>query len=265
MCHSMLIQGYPTYGVFESINPYKYQNSTITSMTVLFWSVEVIFNNVNSTNVVTNTNDKEVTIPPGCYTIGKIISMLNTMTNTVFSISGKASSYGCVWIQSSYSISFSNATHIREILGIDWRTAILPASFCGSNVIDITWHRQVIRVYSWLVRSSNLKIVNQDNNLLTTIIIDDPTTNDCRSVEDICMPMITRFDRLMFLFRDMEGNIMRLSGAKNSSWPMRTELKVKVKVLGFHFNEPFSMIELFGSEKKEVKLGNPFSFDQYSI
>ena len=46
---------------------------------------------------------------------------------------------------------------------------------------------------------------------------------------------------------------------------MRTELKVKVKVLGFHFNEPFSMIELFGSEKKEVKLDNPLSFDQCYI
>ena len=46
---------------------------------------------------------------------------------------------------------------------------------------------------------------------------------------------------------------------------MRTELKVKVKVLGFHFNEPFSMIEVFGNEKKEVKLDNPFSLDQCSI
>ena len=32
-----------------------------------------------------------------------------------------------------------------------------------------------------------------------TMIINDPTTNYCRSVEDICIPMITRFDRLMFL------------------------------------------------------------------
>ena len=44
------------------------------------------------------------------------------------------------------------------------------------------------------------------------MIIDDPTTNYCRSVEDICIPMITRFDRLMFVFRDFEGNIMQLNG-----------------------------------------------------
>ena len=70
----------------------------------------------------------------------------------------------------------------------------------------------MIQVYSSLVRSSDLKIANRDNNLLTTMIIDDPTTNYCRSVEDICIPMITRFDRLMFVFRDFEGNIMQLNG-----------------------------------------------------
>ena len=44
------------------------------------------------------------------------------------------------------------------------------------------------------------------------MIINNPTTNYCRSVEDICIPMIIRFDRLMFLFRDIDGNIMRLNG-----------------------------------------------------
>ena len=34
--YSMLIQGSPTNGTFEWINPYKYRNPTITSMTVLF-------------------------------------------------------------------------------------------------------------------------------------------------------------------------------------------------------------------------------------
>ena len=130
----MLIQFSPTNGMFESINPYKYRNPDITSLTVLFWPVEVIFNNENSTNVVTNTNDEEVTFPPGCYSIGKIITMLNTMTDTVFSIFGKASSYGCIWIQSSSSINFSNATDIREILGLEWRTVIQLASFYGSNM-----------------------------------------------------------------------------------------------------------------------------------
>ena len=70
----------------------------------------------------------------------------------------------------------------------------------------------MIGLYSSLVRSSDLKIANQNTNLLTTIIIDDPTTNYCRSVADICIPMITRFDRLMFVFKDLEGSIMQLKG-----------------------------------------------------
>ena len=89
---------------------------------------------------------------------------------------------------------------------------ILPASFYGSNVIDITRNRQMIQVYSSLVLSSDMKIANQNNNLLTTMIIDDPTTNYCRSVEDICIPMIYRFDRLMLVFKDMDGNIIHLNG-----------------------------------------------------
>ena len=67
-------------------------------------------------------------------------------------------------------------------------------------------------MYSSLVGSFDLKIANQNNYLLTTIIIDDPTTNYCRSVADICIPMITRFDRLMIVFEDLVARIMRLNG-----------------------------------------------------
>ena len=190
--------------------------------------------------------------------------MLNTMTDTMFSISTKASSYGCIWIQFPHTIIFINAPDIRDILGLEGRTVILPVSFYGSNVIDITRNRQVIQVYSSLVRSSNLKIANRSNNLFTTIIIDDPTTNYCRSVEDICIPMITRFDRLMFLFRDMEGNIMRLNG----------EFELQLTIKDVYDQVPssippinqISMIEVFGNTtKKKVKLDNPLLFDQCSI
>ena len=95
---------------------------------------------------------------------------------------------------------------------------VLPASFYGLNVIDITQNLQVIQVYLSNVRSSDLKIANQNNNLLTTMIIDDPEVHYLRTVEDICIPMITRFDRLMFVFRDMDGNIMRLNGEFELQW-----------------------------------------------
>ena len=89
---SMLIQGLLTNGTFERINPYKYRNQTITSITVLFRPNQVIFNNVDFTNVVTNSNDEDVTICPVYYSIGEIIAMLNLMTHTRFLIFSIASS-----------------------------------------------------------------------------------------------------------------------------------------------------------------------------
>ena len=160
MHYSKLIQGSPSNGTFTWINPYKYKNPYITSMTVLFRPKEfqAVFNNVDTTNVITNSNDETVTIPPGYYTLSEIIALLNTMTDTLFSISTNASSYGCIWIQSPHTIDFTDAPDIGEILGLDGRTIILPASFYGSNVIDITRNRQVIQVYSTIVRSSDLKL-----------------------------------------------------------------------------------------------------------
>ena len=126
---------------------------------------------------------------------------------------------------------------------------ILPASFYGSNVIDITRNRQVIQVYSSLVRSSDMKIANRNNNLLTTMIIDDPTTNYCRSVADICIPMIYRFDRLMFVFKDMDDNIIYLNDE------FELQLTIEDVCDQLHTSVPstnqFSMIEVFGNNSKK--------------
>ena len=94
-----------------------------------------------------------------------------------------------VFISSPHTIDFTNAPDIREILSLEGRTVIISTSFYGSNVIDITRNRQVIQVYLSLVRSSDLKIANQDNNLLTTMIIDDPEVKYLRTMEDICIPI----------------------------------------------------------------------------
>ena len=115
-------------------------------MTVLFRPNQVMFNNVDTTNIVTNSGGEEVTISPGYYTLSEIIVVLIIMTNTSFSISTMATSYGCIWIQSPYSIDFNNAPDVREIFGLGDRMIILLASFYGSNVIDITRNRQVIQV-----------------------------------------------------------------------------------------------------------------------
>ena len=263
MHYSIIIQGSPINGAFQWINHYKFNNPFITAMTILFKPTQggAMFNNVDSTNVVTNTNGEEVTISPGYYTLSEIIAILNTMTNTTFSISTMATSYGCIWIQSAYSIDFSDAPDIREIFGLGGQMIVRPASFYGSNVIDITRNRQVIQVYSSLVRSSDLKIANQNNNLLTTMMIDDPEVNYCRSVEEICIPMIHRFDRLMFLFKDMDGNMMNLVG--EFELQLTIEDVIEQMNTSFTSTNQFSMIEVFGNNsKKEVKLDNPLSFNQ---
>ena len=104
MHYSILIQDSPINGTFDSINLYKFRNPFITSMTVLFKPNQVMFNNVDSTNVETNTNGEEVTISPSYYTMSEIITILNTMINTTFSISTMATSYEYIWIHSPYSI-----------------------------------------------------------------------------------------------------------------------------------------------------------------
>ena len=107
MHYSILIQDSPINGTFEWINPSKFRNPFITSMNVLFKHNQFMFNIVDSTNVVKNTNGEEVTISPGYYTLSEVIAILNTMINITFSISTMATSYDCIWIQSPYSIDFA--------------------------------------------------------------------------------------------------------------------------------------------------------------
>ena len=78
------------------------------------------------------------------------------------------------------------------------------------------------------------------------MIIDDPITNYCRSVEDICIAMITRFNRLMFVFKDLDGNIMQL----NNEFKLESTIEDRVENEGegnptlMSVNQ-FSMIEVF--------------------
>ena len=98
------------------------------------------------------------------------------------------------------------------------------------------------------------------------MIIDDTTTTYYRSVEDICIPTIYGFDRLIFAFMDLEGNIMRL----NDEFELHLTIEDRVEGEGegaliLMSASQLSMIEVLGNiTKKEMKLGNPLSFDQCS-
>ena len=96
------------------------------------------------------------------------------------------------------------------------------------------------------------------------MIIDDSEINDINTVKEICIPMIHRFDRLMFVFRDMNGNITHLNG--------EFELQLTIEDVCDQLYTPvpstnqFSMIEVFGhNSKKKKKLDNPLSFDRCYI
>ena len=129
MYYTMLIKCSPTNSLFEWINPYKYRNPYITSMNVLFRSNPVMFNNVDTTNVVTNTNGEKVTIPPGYYTIGEVIAILNTMTDTTFLISTMATSMAASrFSPHTPSISPMLQTSVRSSVWKDIRSFYLLRS-----------------------------------------------------------------------------------------------------------------------------------------
>ena len=66
------------------------------------------------------------------------------------------------------------------------------------------------------------------------------------------------------MFRDMEGNIMRLNGEFELQLTIE-DVNDQMPFLIPPMNQ-FSMIEVLGNTtKKEVKLDNPLSFDQCSI
>ena len=68
----------------------------------------------------------------------------------------------------------------------------------------------------------------------------------------------------MFVFRDMEGNIMRLNGEFELQLTIEDVIdQVPSSILPMN---QFSMMEVFcNTTKKEVKLDNPLSFNHCSI
>ena len=174
MHYSIIIQGKPSNGSFTWDNPYRFKNPYITMMKVLLTPTSTaLFSNIDQTNTVSNDKGESVVFEKGYYTLADIIAMLNRMQYTQYSISNAVSSFGCFHIQSSCSVDFSQAPDIIDILGLTETTYNAGAN-TGANIIDITRNRQVIQVYSSIVRTSDLKIANQNNNLITTIIINDP-------------------------------------------------------------------------------------------
>ena len=83
----MLFQYSPSNGTFKSINHVQVLESPQYFHYYQYKPNQVMFNNLDKINVITNSNDEEMTIPHSFYTIGEIIPILNIMTHTTCSIS----------------------------------------------------------------------------------------------------------------------------------------------------------------------------------
>ena len=83
------------------------------------------------------------------------------------------------------------------------------------------------------------------------MIIDDSEINDINTVKEICIPMIRRFDRLIFVFKDMDGNIIHLNG--------EFELRLTIEDVCDQLHTPvpstnqFSMIEVFKNNRAKIR------------
>ena len=263
MHYSINIQGQSPDGSFTwEKGVYRFKNPYITMMKVLFTPLEAAFNNIDSQNTVTNGKNESVVFDKGFYTLAEIISMLNEMTYSSFSISNATFSFGCIQLSTNTTIDFSLAPEICQILGLT-KQIYLAGQYYGEEIIDITRNRQAIQVFSSIVRTSDLKIANQNNNLLTTMILDDPQVTYLNTIEDVNIPICNRFDKLYFSFKDLDGNLMKLNGLFELQLTIDdviTEDDSKVTNLS-----QFSITQVCNTPKTVVKLDNPLSFKQCYI
>ena len=148
MHYSIIIQGKPLNGSFTWDNPYRFNNPYITIIKVLFTPTstsDVLFSNIDQINTVSNSKGESVMFDKGYYTLSQVIVMLNQMQYILFSIFNVITSFGCIQMNSSSSIDFSQASYIIDILGLK-ETVYEEGSHTGTNIIDITRNRKVIQV-----------------------------------------------------------------------------------------------------------------------
>ena len=256
MHYSLTIKGKPGYGgsfVFE--NPYRFKKPYITNMKVKVDPITSTIWNCDNTNIVRNRNGEVVYIPQGYHSLGEIMALINEMTYTGVSVITNPDCFGTTWIQSSCEVYFNSAPDVKEILGLEKN--IYPAGGChGENIIDITRNRQTIQVFSTIVKSAEIKIANQYNNLLTTLIVEDPEQPFIHTVSEVNIPIVNTWDRLYFSFRDMDGKEVVM----DADVEFQLLIEDTDEIGELEDCSQFTMAEVVNKSKKEVVLDNPLSF-----
>ena len=224
-----------------------------------------LITNVKKDNIVKNGNGEEILFEKGYYSLGMIIAMLNTMEYSEFQVTTSTYKFGCLHMNSSCPIDFSQAEDLRDILGLT-KNIYSSGSHYGDNIIDITRNLQVIQVYCSLVKSSELKIANQNNNLLTTLIIEDPEKSFIQKTQDVYLPIINKFDQLYFSYRDLDGNIIKLNADISFQITVEDFVKeIKNEDENINFKSQFSIAQVCNTSKTTVQLENTISFDRCYI
>ena len=245
---------------------HRFTRPFITHMNVVVnKNSDSLITNVKKDNIVRNGKDEEIIFEKGYYSLGSIIAMLNTMEYSEFQVTTSTYKFGCLHMNSSCPIDFSQAEDLRDILGLT-KNIYSSGSHYGDNIIDITRNLQIIQVYCSLVKSSELKIANQNNNLLTTLIIEDPEKSFIQKIQDVYLPIINKFDQLYFSYRDLDGNIINLNA--DISFQITVEDVVKNDIKNdkdINFKSQFSIAQVCNTSKTTVQLDNTISFDRCYI
>jgi len=192
----------------EFLSKVKNGYTGITNMKILLTPIanSGIIHNVESINCVTNSKNESVVFSPGYYTLAQIFAKINTMTYNQIQLITSAQNYGKCQVtspvESGVTLNLSMAPDIKSILGYNSDTVLTGPSDYSDNIIDITRNSQVVLVYSSFIKSSDISIANQNNNLLTTINIDDPTAQNVHKLQHVWIPIESRFQRVYFTFRN---------------------------------------------------------------
>ena len=104
-----------------------------------------LITNVKKDNIVRNGKGEEILFEKGYYSLGMIIAMLNTMEYSEFQVTTSTYKFGCLHMNSSCSIDFTQAEDLRDILGLT-ENIYSSGSHYGDNIIDVTRNLQVIQV-----------------------------------------------------------------------------------------------------------------------
>ena len=259
--------------VSENAFQTKYQNSNtgITNLRITLKprNNKSIFNNIQTTNIVKNSKGETITFNPGFYKLSEIISEINTMEYIRCEISTQGPSYGRAYFIGSkaanVTVDLTQARDIAAILGFNgsrWKLNAIPTgnSCVTEDIIDITRNNQVILVYASIVKSNELKIANQNNNLLTSVNVDDPENTVSHKIENTWIPISGDYQRIYFNFKNADLQPIFLDCDITFEFIIQSVPTQQTTVTTTGQTTQFSLFQCLNQSKTELTLPNPLSF-----